>query len=306
MQSIERYGVVALVFLAVTVAAVLMWEGDSSSSDTVAAAESDPKAVPGTSNTVLAHTPAQRNRPLRRVDMQEAPAAAPPSSARPSLDELREETRAGISPARTESPPPEGGEPDPREAGDPPVPIGDEMTAPRAPAPHRAERAESTAALNVYVVKADDQTLGHIAMRELGTWRRYTEIVDLNPGLDPEKLRVGARLVMPPAEPKPAPEVAATPPAAPAAETTEETPSGATYRVVENDSLWKIAARTLGDGALWGEIAAVNPEIDVDRLTVGQVLRLPSSDREAAPATRSEPEVASTETPASERRGRVR
>ena len=306
MQSIERYGVVALVFLAVTVAAVLMWEGESSS-DTVAAAESDRAAVPETSNTVLAHASAQRNRPLRRAEMQEAPPASP-ASDRPSLDELREESRAGISPARTESPPAEGREPDPPGVDEPPVPVADEETPPRESA--RTERSEPDAAPNVYVVKDDDQTLGHIAMRELGTWRRYTEIVELNPGLDPAKLRVGARLVMPSTAPTSAPVVAepTTPPAAPAAETSEATPSGPTYTVIENDSLWKIAARTLGDGARWGDIAEVNPGIDVDHLTVGQVLRLPSGASEvaAAPATPSTPEVAATEAPASERRGRVR
>jgi nucleoid-associated protein YgaU len=47
-----------------------------------------------------------------------------------------------------------------------------------------------------YVVKNGD-TLSKIAARELGDADRWTEIRDLNPGLEPQKLKVGASLVMP-------------------------------------------------------------------------------------------------------------
>jgi LysM repeat protein len=47
-----------------------------------------------------------------------------------------------------------------------------------------------------YVVRQGD-VLGSIAQRELGSSKRWKEIVALNPGLDPERLLVGARLTMP-------------------------------------------------------------------------------------------------------------
>jgi len=48
-----------------------------------------------------------------------------------------------------------------------------------------------------YVVK-ENETLGEIAQRELGTSRRHREILALNPGLTPRKLRAQSRIVMPP------------------------------------------------------------------------------------------------------------
>ena len=59
--------------------------------------------------------------------------------------------------------------------------------------------------------------------------------------------------------------------------------------VKSGDNLWKIAARTLGDRDRWQEIRDLNPDIDPDRIRVGQKLMLPASAR-----TVSEPIVASS------------
>jgi LysM repeat protein len=46
-------------------------------------------------------------------------------------------------------------------------------------------------------------------------------------------------------------------------------------RVAAGDSLWKIAARVLGNGARWRELAAVNPEIsDPNLIRTGEWIRL--------------------------------
>jgi nucleoid-associated protein YgaU len=43
------------------------------------------------------------------------------------------------------------------------------------------------------------------------------------------------------------------------------------------DSLWEIAARHLGDGNQWRDIAALNPQLsDPNRIYAGQDLRLPA------------------------------
>ncbi len=67
----------------------------------------------------------------------------------------------------------------------------------RAPqAAPRPGKAPATSSGNTYVVAKGD-VLSRIAERQLGSSKRWREIVELNPGLDPAKLFVGKRLVMP-------------------------------------------------------------------------------------------------------------
>jgi nucleoid-associated protein YgaU len=50
-------------------------------------------------------------------------------------------------------------------------------------------------------------------------------------------------------------------------------------RVAAGDSLWKIAARVLGNGARWHELAVVNPEIsDPNLIRTGEWIRLSAND----------------------------
>jgi len=72
--------------------------------------------------------------------------------------------------------------------------------------------------------------------------------------------------------PQPAPEEAPAPEAA--------APQGTTYTVEPGDSLWKIAAKFLGNGALYPQIIAANPDTLKDEHTVihpGDVLNIPSA-----------------------------
>ncbi|MEN6387209.1 MAG: LysM peptidoglycan-binding domain-containing protein [Phycisphaerales bacterium] len=48
------------------------------------------------------------------------------------------------------------------------------------------------------------------------------------------------------------------------------------YVVKENDTLWKIAARNLGDGNRFNEIAQLNKNINPDNLVVGMKIKLPA------------------------------
>jgi len=54
-----------------------------------------------------------------------------------------------------------------------------------------------------------------------------------------------------------------------------ETEATSAYCVAPGDTLYSIAARTLGSGGRWREIAAINEIPDPGRLAVGQKLRLP-------------------------------
>jgi Tfp pilus assembly protein FimV len=142
-------------------------------------------------------------------------------------------------------------------------------------------------------------------MRELGTYKRWREIVELNPGLDSSKLLVGKEIRLPGPAPAGTEAVAASvQPAREARGERKEPAAARTYAVRSGDSLWKIAARTLGDGERWKEIAALNPRTNPDRLVVGEELRLPDGARSATES--AAPVVASSTPAAARKRGRVR
>lgn len=289
MHSIERYGIVALLFLVVTIVAVLLWDGE----------EADP-AAPRVTPTIVeqpAGTPTPRalpegpgpdDRAVLTADVRPGPltaataqrreelvASEPPPAAEPEEErlevELQPSTLAG--------------------SGTP----SDRTTPAIRPEPKPVRPAASG---RTYVVKSGD-TLGEIAQYQLGTSRRWKEIVAVNPGLDPNKLRLGQTLVLPPADPgAPAPTVAREATSAPAegsAKPASATRSAPTYRVAAGDSLWRIAQRTLGDGNRWREIAALNPKIDPDRLAAGALLVLPGEITKAATTPpKAEPRRAET------------
>ncbi len=141
-----------------------------------------------------------------------------------------------------------------------PVPV---VTPPAEDVPHE------------YVIKSGD-TLGHVAQRELGSAKRVKEIVALNPGLVPEQLVVGAKIMLPARGAISAPVVkdsAATPPAVPSAPATSTM-----HTVAAGDTLWGLAERYLGNGERFREIVAANPNSlknESSMLLVGTQLRIP-------------------------------
>ncbi|HRQ75473.1 MAG TPA: LysM peptidoglycan-binding domain-containing protein [Phycisphaerales bacterium] len=76
--------------------------------------------------------------------------------------------------------------------------------------------------------------------------------------------------------PQPSPQPAPVPTPAPASPLTP--PPTTPYTVKEGDTLSSIAANWFGDAGKWDLIAKANPFVDPDRLSVGQVLRLPPKD----------------------------
>lgn len=69
------------------------------------------------------------------------------------------------------------------------------MPAPYAPAA-TYQPAPAAAAGRTYVVQRGD-TLWSIATRELGSGKRWTEISDLNDGLQPKALKTGQTITLP-------------------------------------------------------------------------------------------------------------
>lgn len=89
--------------------------------------------------------------------------------------------------------------------------------------------------------------------------------------------------VLPPAaayEPTPEPILEPAPMVTPSAEPAPvfvvETPATRSYTVRQGDTYYGIAARELGDGKRWQEIADLNPGIPANRLPIGATLTLPN------------------------------
>jgi nucleoid-associated protein YgaU len=197
---------------------------------------------------------------------------------------------------------PDGGGTPPAANGavDPPG-IGTPVTAPTAaPEMTRTPAAGTTS----YVVQKGD-TLAGISRKTLGDSNRWKEIVAVNPGKDPRRLKIGDTLAIPsgngtavasnpppkdkskPAvkpntfEPnkeggtkeKPAPDPAAKPTAPP-----PPAPDSG-MREVEvrsGDTLYKLALQYLGDSNLYYKIQAANPGLDPKKLRPGMKVKVPA------------------------------
>jgi len=310
MHSIERYGIVALIFLVVTVVAVLMWDGGK-----------DKKKAQELAGASHAPAQAQLDRPApddaaRRLEL-EAQSQPGPLVRRPRAAQLAAEASALGQPL---SAAPAGGP----KTLTPPTPAleaqagaGTGQTPSEQPAPDPVvgqaptllPQAPASTATRDYVVRAGD-TLSHIAQKELGSAKRWNEIVKVNPGLEPAKLRSGKTIQLPGAA---GPSSGATPLTAstPRSEPVQTAPASSkaspsakpkaagarTHTVGKGENLWKIAASTLGDGKRWKEIADLNPGLKADKLVLGQKLKLPggapaangSGAKKAAPKVAAKP-----------------
>ncbi len=160
------------------------------------------------------------------------------------------------------------------------------------------KRRASNGGLRPYVIRPGD-TLSEISQRELGTMHRMNEIVAVNAGLNANRLPVGVEIQLPTGKGPSG-----------ATRTNENTSQSAAssgkgrFIVGSGDSLWVIAQREFGDGSRWQEIARLNPAIDPERLTVGEVLVMPEGTRTPS-NQRSVPKVANREQVRSRGRGKV-
>jgi LysM repeat protein len=126
-----------------------------------------------------------------------------------------------------------------------------------------ASKATAPTAEFTYTVKAND-TLWNIAVAHNIS---VDALQAANPALDPKRLQKGHVLVIPGYE------------GAPAA------PTGATYTVTPDDTLWDIA---MGYGISVNTLMAANPGVNPQRLQNGQVLVIPGAEG-AAPIAASAP-----------------
>ena len=111
----------------------------------------------------------------------------------------------------------------------------------------------------------DGDTLSGIAEEWFGDANKWDLIARANPGIDPDRLRIGQTLRLPPRD-------AAS--AAPGASRN----TGGHYTVRSGDSLSSIARELYGDETLWKIIYDANREVigdDPDRIKVGMTLTIP-------------------------------
>lgn len=265
MQPIERYGLVALLFLVVTVVAVVLWDrkndkdkNKAKEPPAITQVQSAPGGEPaanaapqqpaaGASNTLNGWSApaAQSGSEVIDPNAQQQPAAAPAAPAGGNAQPY--------SPLAN----------DEQFAAAPAQPLGGGAID-RAP----------TSGRSTTVKKGD--TLSSIAKRELGSANRHGEILALNPGVDPNRLRVGQTLKLPGKSSNLAKSSSAATPAAIKSSGAAPAASGLSYTVKSGDSLWTIAQSQLGDGDRYSEIAALNPQVDSKKLNVGTRLRLPA------------------------------
>lgn len=287
MQQIERYGVIVLVFLLVTIVAVSFWgDGKSpgfwsrltgkSKKEEVAKVEPPAATPPATSEQALAGG-APLN-PVAPVD----PLATQPvgfGAAQPPLagGETNPLLAAGAQPTPV-SPVSLGAQGN--TLGVPPANLGVAPITPAqiAPAPSPRE----------YTVQKGD-SLALIARRTLGSEQRWSEIQALNPGVTPKSLKIGMKLQLPEGaatvaaqQPKPStnePKAASVAKSAPKSASVAKKPeakSGAHYTIQRGDTLNAIAERKLGSKARVKDILALNPGLDPKKLVVGKSLLLPA------------------------------
>jgi nucleoid-associated protein YgaU len=119
-------------------------------------------------------------------------------------------------------------------------------------------------------VVAKGETLGDISKAYFGTTTKWKQIVEANPGVRPENLKVGQSLAIPD-----------LPVAAPGA--TAAPIGGNTYTVKSGDTLESIAASTLGKKSAWKQIVEANPGLQPTALRIGQVLAIPGGSSSPAP-----------------------
>ncbi|MFT7668770.1 MAG: nucleoid-associated protein YgaU [Planctomycetota bacterium] len=329
MQRIERYGVMALVLLLVTIAAVSFWDDGS---ETIASANGSKKeqvaqrkqlARPGSNKPKQVRV---GNRELPVTAASEAapvPAKKPatsPNSRRKELPRKSSKSTFKTLPATVVSPASEPkqkrvavSQPESNEVifpslsknsanaeqstkrDTPYVPVQKDTGAKGFA---RDDRQRNT---STYKVKPGD-TLSQIAEGELGSSRRWGEIQTLNGDIDPSSIYVGMILKMPTGGTVASNSKRVSTKSQPS-KTTQSGKASGYYTIMPGDSLSMISQNLLGKASRWNEIVALNPGLDADVLISGQRLRVPIGKRSS---TNSASVAVASSAPTTRKENRVR
>ena len=167
-----------------------------------------------------------------------------------------------------------------REAGVGVAPVQPAAEPPSAPIAPPATLPDPAPSNEEYVVQSGE-TLANIAERKYGDPNKWTVIAKANRNVNPNKMKIGTKLILPSESAAlPVENVSLEP--APAA-TTPGAPRN--YTIQAGDVLSKIAKKFYGTASAASKIIQANPEVlkDPDFLTVGATIVLPEAS--AAPVT---------------------
>jgi len=147
-----------------------------------------------------------------------------------------------------------------------------------SPAPAPGSSSTSTnapAGSRMHSVQRDEYLID-ISEKYYGTTAKWKTIADANPGINPNNLKVGQKLVIP--------DVGGSSSRSATDGSARATDGGGTYTIKSGDTLEKVAQKLLGDGSKWQDIAKLNPGVDPTRLMVGQKITVPKGAALPAPA----------------------
>lgn len=240
MGQLERYGLYVLCVVIVLILGVAIWGGDPASASTGPDVELESAIAQSAERQ-----PAVPGQTPRFFDPVPPPAQAPPGDP---LDEALDQVTFGHGPATSigsESPP----------------------VTPRETAP----ASTPTHALRTYRVKKND-TMAGIAKAVLGDERHMNRIRELNPDVDPRRMRPGLDLKLPTAAQLETPPKS-TPDSAPK---TAANPAGwREYTVKKGDSASEISKKMYGTVRHAKRILEANDISDPTKMQLNAVLRIP-------------------------------
>lgn len=170
-----------------------------------------------------------------------------------------------------------------------------EVLIPDSPSPSAARTARSSAAQTntsrkgssfperVHIVRAGE-VFSTIVEKECGGKRFTGQVLACNPGLNPDRIYVGMKLMLPareaaPTQSKLSPLLAKSPATPSASSGSGRLRSLSVYSVKSGDVLSRIITQQCPPGVQLAEVLALNGNMNPDRIFVGQELRLPRSVR---------------------------
>jgi nucleoid-associated protein YgaU len=265
MQPIERYGVILLVFLMVTIAVVAFWRSPDEDSTAGEVAR-----APGGNSAQPADQEARRREALRRA---EARGGRPP----------------GFQPPLAVS---QGGQqPGARPAGA--APAGARASGQRPPGQRPPGQRPGVQAQPASAPGAQAPQGGSALARSLPQQPQAPAAGNARPRAS----HAVATRTQQPARPPQAPRVATASRTPAAAPPRAATPGGArTVTVRSGDTLGELSQRHLGTATRWREISDMNGGLDPAALRVGMELRMPA-DAKAVPASATTTRTASASKP---------
>ncbi len=146
----------------------------------------------------------------------------------------------------------------------------------RTGTPTRPQADSRAVAVETHRIQSGD-TISSLAQRYYGSAKFASFLIVSNKQIsDPNRLRIGAIIRIPP---RPAAAAVRTPSSSDVAPTRQKTGGARTYRVQPGDSFYAIARDVLGDATRWKELLELNSQLvngEPTSLKAGQVLVLPT------------------------------